>query len=447
MSEDAYVPPQNLEAEESVLGGMMMSAWAISAAAEILTEKDFYRPSHGTIYSTMIAMDEKGETVDALTTAAELERRNVLADIGGKFRIHELASVAPAIKQVPTYANIVREQAVRRNLIAAGMAIQETGMKGVGEPADLLALAEGALSGVQADREVSDFTKLSESASSLAAELVNWAEKGEERYGLKTHFPSLDRMLTGLHAGRLYILAARPSVGKSALAQNIATNVAVKGTGCMFFTLEMSKEELALRMLSRLIDVGVVDLQLAKLDLHKQRAIVEAATKLSAWPLYVEDNSSLRMSELRARARRHMRMHPDTGLLIVDYLQLMLTSGTADNRQQEVALISRSLKVLANELNIPIIALSQLSRGVEHRENKRPMLSDLRDSGAIEQDADVVLFLYRDSLYSKEDDPATKNDTELILAKNRMGETGTVKLAFTKRKELYREMARTGVTE
>ena len=435
------VAPQNLDAEESVLGSILFNKDAITVAAEHVRRQDFYRESHGLIFDAALDLDAKGENIDPISVAAELERRGQLEQIGGKYRIHELSSLAPASHSTKRHAQIIREMATRRSLVRAGAEISELGWEGIGEPGDLLASAEAALSGVSDGVAETDFATLGDDARLLTDDILKAAEEGKERYGVKTGFPTLDRKLTGLHPGRLYVLAARPSVGKSALAQNIATNIAARDIGVLFFSLEMSRDELALRQLSRITSIDTNRLALAKIDVHEQAALRAAEQRLAKLPFYVEDNGALRMPELRARVRRNVRKHPDTGLLVVDYLQLMLGSEDPESRQQEVALISRGLKLLAKELHIPVLALSQLNRGVEQRENKRPLLSDLRDSGAIEQDADVVMFLYREGLY-KPVAAENENDTELLIRKNRMGEPGEVKLTFIKRREMYGEPAK-----
>ena len=439
--EDAFVTPQNAEAEDSILGVMLLGDQdSIGEAAELLRRKDFYRPSNGAIFETIVDLDAKGEKVDAITLAAELDRRGWLEKVGGKFRIHELASLAPPRKMVRYHAAIVKEMAVRRGLVTAGRTIAHTGERGLGDATTLLSEAEAALSTVTNDTISSDFYTLGDSADELVADILDFAERGEERYGLKTGYPTLDRLTTGLHGGDVVVLAARPSVGKSALAQNIATRITSRGIGVLFLTLEMSRNQLAVRQLSTLTGIEASRLVLAQLDLHEQAKLKEAKDKLKKLPFYVEDDASMRLPELRAKVRRQVRQHPDIGLLIVDYLQLMLGSETPESRQQEVASISRGLKILAKELNIPILALSQLNRGLESRENKRPLLSDLRDSGAIEQDADMVWMLYRESLYKNVKDEDA-NDTELLIRKNRMNEPGLVRLTFVKKKELYSEPA------
>lgn len=442
------VPSQNLDAEESILGAMMLgNKSVVSTVAEIVHPQDFYRATHGQIFETMLGMDERDEKIDALTLAAELERQGLLAEVGGKLRIHELASVAPASHNAAQYAKIVKEHAVRRSLTRAGKAIAEIGESGVGEPAVLIGDAEAQLSQVDTGFDTADSFRPLGGGDGITQEILSYAAEGKERTGLKTKFPYLDRITTGLHGAELIVLAANTGVGKSALAQNIAQNVIAQGKGVLLFTLEMSREQIMIRELSRHCDIHPMDLITAKLDLNQQNKVKEEARKIARQPFYVEDNSALRMPELRAKARRACREHPDVGLMIVDYLQLMVASEDKASREQEVASISRGLKLLAKELNIPVLALAQLNRNNVGRPDKRPILADLRDSGAIEQDADMVWMLYRESMHTLVDDPAKENDTELLVRKNRMtGMTETVNLTFVKRKQLYREPAK-GHTE
>lgn len=439
---DGYVPPQNLEAESEVLGSMLLGdADVIADAGELIRAKDFYIPSNGAIFDCILDLDAKGMQIDGVTVAAELDRRGWLSKVGGKARIAELCQYMPPKSMIRQHAAIIKEMAIRRGLATAGQTIRHVGISGLGESGALLEQAESALSEVADDTNSSDFSTIGDSAVELADEILQFAEEGKERYGLKTQYPTLDKLTTGLHPGDLTILAARPSVGKSAFVQNISTRVAKRGTGVLFFSLEMSRAQIATRQLSTLTGIPTTQLTLAKLDAAEQEKVRKAAQELKALPIYVEDDSSLRLPELRAKVKRKARQEK-IGLLVVDYLQLMIGGDDPESRQNEIATISRGLKVLARELQIPVIALSQLNRKVEQREDKRPMLSDLRDSGAIEQDADMVWMLYRESLYKPQ--PAeTAHDTELLIRKNRMNEPGMVKLTFIKNKELYSEPART----
>ncbi len=440
------VAPQNPEAEESVLGAMLdpvHSKRAIADASEILLPGDFYRESLGRIYRTILSLDGESEPVDAVTLAARLDREGHLEGVGGKLRIHELASLSPPISTVRYHCGIVKEQSTRRALVRAGGTIAELGYEGLGETGDIVAQAEAALSLVTNEAVGEDFVSIGDATSAITDEVLAFAEEGRERFGLKTGYPGLDDLTTGFHPGNVVILAARPSVGKSALAQNISFNVAWKKTGVLYFTLEMSREELAVRQLSRMTGIHTKKIVTANLDLHEQADLKKAVSTLAGLPLYVEDNPAMRMPELRAKVRRSIRQHKEIGLLVVDYLQLM-AGGGEENRQQEVSTISRGLKVLAKELGIPVLALSQLNREMEYHK-RRPILSDLRESGSIEQDADVVMFLHRPGMVEgAETRPENENDAELIIRKNRMMSPGEVNLTFNKKKELYLEPAKLG---
>jgi replicative DNA helicase len=440
------IPPQNLEAEESVLGAMLSSRHAITAVSDIVRPEDFYRMTHAEIYKAALALDARGEPVDAITLSDELDKRGNLSNVGGKVRIASLAAMVPATANAGQYAKIVRETAMRRNLIEAGNEITRLGWEGNGEIGEIFDLAERKMSAATdttASKEA--FTPLAADLTALADKIITASEEGRELFGVKTGLPTLDAVTTGLHPGEMIVVAARPSMGKSVLGQTIATNVADRGRAAAILSLEMTNAELATRWLAKLTKLDTNMIRRAKLTPEDRLAVRQAEQTIQQRPLFAEDDASLTMAEIRARVRRLARRQALAGtpleLLIVDYLQLMVSGKDPESRQQEVAGLSRSLKLLAKELHIPVIAISQLSRALEARENKRPMLSDLRDSGAIEQDADIVLFLYRESAY-KQVDADKENDTELIVAKNRMGETKTVNLLFLKKRQMFTEPAR-----
>lgn len=439
---DEYVPPQNLDAEESVLGSMMLSPRAIDAVSEIVTPEDFYRESHGRIFAAAIGLSAKGEPVDALTLAAELDRQGDLETIGGKFRIHELASLAPATANAHRYAEIIREQALRRKLVRAGSEIERLGYEGIGDIDALLAEAEGHLSGATDSSYHSEFAQIGDGIDNFVDEIAGAVESGVPIFGTKTGFPDLDNLLSGLHGGQMIVVAARPGVGKSMLCQNVSENIADRGGPVAYFTLEMSRREFEIRALTRKTRIPTRALRTGKISADELDAVKRAAHAVKQRPMYVEDNPTITPTELRARVRR-LHRQVNLELLVVDYLQLM-TGDAADSKegqQHKIAAISRSLKVLAKELHIPVIAISQLNREVERREEKRPTLADLRDSGAIEQDADVVIFIYREEVY-KAVDAADARDAEIIVAKNRMGEQDTVKLLFHGKRQEFLSPAR-----
>jgi replicative DNA helicase len=431
-------PPQNLEAEEHVLGAMMMSWKAIEAAAEVVKPEDFYRPSNGNIFSAALELHAEGKSVDAITLSDELEKRGHLSAAGGSPKIHELVHLTPTFSNARHYAKIVAEHAGLRRLQGAGQRIQWLVEKREGSLDDLTELAEKALTEALSSSQVTEFRAVANTVDDVADDIEQAYESGESRFGLKTGYTDLDTMLSGLHPGTLTLIAARPAMGKSALALNICENVAYKGTPAGIVSLEMSEAELVIRQLSRAAKLDSQALRTAQMDeeeyerFRKGRVLVKQRTNL-----YVDDSPGVTPGSLRASVRR-LHRQGGLGLLVVDYLQLMLSAKNEDSRQQEIAAISRSLKLLARELHIPIIALSQLNRNLESRPDKRPRLSDLRDSGALEQDADTVLFIYRDEYY--EPDSPDLGIAELIVAKNRMGPSGTIRLGFTTRYSTFNNL-------
>jgi replicative DNA helicase len=428
----APVPPQNLEAEESVLGAMMLSPGAIGAVSEVLDAGDFYRESHAKIYRAALALYAKGEPVDAITLVDELEQRNELESVGGKGRIHELAALVPATSNAAHYARIVHEMATLRGLIRAGAEIQRFGFERPGETTDLVDRSEQLIFEIAQARVSSEFSHIESLLKESFERITQLYEAGIDITGTPSGFRELDKLTSGFQPGQLIILAARPSMGKSALGLCMAANIAVRSelpVAC--FTLEMSKAEVTQRLMCSEGKVESQRLRSGKLAVDDWPRLTAACDKLAKAPIFVDDTGSITMMELRSKARRLKSKHPNLGLIIIDYLQLMTSGGTAENRVQEVSQISRQLKVLARDLEVPILAMSQLSRAVENRTDKRPLLSDLRESGAIEQDADMVMFVYRDEYYNEDSDQ--QGLAEIILAKNRNGPTGAEKLAFLKR--------------
>ena len=400
----APVPPQNLDAEESVLGAMMLSPGAIGAVSEILDAGDFYRETHATIYRAALGLYAKGEPVDAITLVDELDRLSKLADVGGQERVHELAALVPATSNAAHYARIVHEMATLRGLIRAGNDIARLGFDRPGETIDLVDRAEQIVFELSQQRVSSEFAHIDSLLKDSFERITALYEAGSETTGTATGFKGLDRITSGFQPGNLIIVAARPSMGKSALALGMAANIAVRDEKPVaLFTLEMSKSEVTQRFMCSEGKVESQRLRTGKLAADDWPRLTAACDKLSKAPIYVDDTGSITMMEIRSKLRRLKSQCPDLGLVIVDYLQLMTSGTNVENRVQEVSQISRSLKVLARDLEVPILALSQLSRAVEQRHDKRPILSDLRESGSIEQDADVVMFVYRDEYYNPED--------------------------------------------
>ena len=438
----APVPPQNLEAEESVLGAMMISPGAIGAVSEIVDAGDFYRESHAKIYRCALALYAKGEPVDAITLTDELEERGELDAVGGRVRLHELAALVPATANASHYARIVHETATLRGLIRVGGEIARLGWERPGETGDLVDQAEQILYDLSQQRVTGEWSEIESLLKESFERITLLYESGAELTGTPSGFRDLDRLTSGFQPGNLIIVAARPSMGKSALALCIAANLGVRhNVPVGLFTLEMSKAEVTQWLMCSEAKVESQRLRNGKLAQDDWPRLTAACDKLAKAPVYVDDTGLLNMMEVRSKARRLKARHPNLGLIIVDYLQLLTPSQRrdSDGRVQEVSEMSRSLKILARDLDVPILALSQLSRAVEQRTDKRPILSDLRESGSIEQDADLVAFVYRDEYYNDESDQ--QGLAEVILAKHRNGPTDSVKLSFLKRYAKFSDLA------
>jgi len=437
----ALLPPQSLEAEESVLGAMLLSPGAIGAVSEVLDAGDFYRESHAKIYRAALALYAKGEPVDAITLVDELEERGELEDVGGRSRIHELAALVPAASNAAHYAKIVREMATLRGLIRVGGEIQRLGFERPGETALLVDRAEQAVFDLSQSRVTQEFSHIEELLKDSFERITALFEAGADVTGVPSGFRDLDRLTSGFQPGNLVIIAARPSMGKSALGLCMAANLAVRHeTPVALFTLEMSKQEVTQRLMCSEAKVESQRLRTGKLAPEDWSRLTAACDRLAKAPIYVDDTGSISMMEIRSKCRRLKSKEPRLGLVIVDYLQLMTSGTTAENRVQEVSQISRNLKVLARDLDVPIIAMSQLSRAVEQRHDKRPILSDLRESGSIEQDSDLVMFVYRDEYYNPEETDQ-QGLAEIILSKHRNGPTGAEKLSFLKRYAKFADLA------
>lgn len=441
--ESAPVPPQNLDAEESVLGAMMLSPGAIAAVSEVLSAdgREFYRESHAKVFRAGLVLYAKGEPVDAITLVDQLDERGELEDVGGKVRVHELAALVPASANAGHYAQIVKETATLRGLIRAGGEIARLGWERPGETTELVDRAEQILFDLSQERAQGEFSHIEQLLKESFERITALYESGADVTGVPSGFRDLDRITSGFQEGNLIILAARPSMGKSALGLGMAANLAVrKNVPVALFTLEMSKSEVTQRLMCSEAKVESQRLRTGKLSADDWPRLTAACDKLAKAPIYVDDSGGITMMEIRSKARRLKSKHPELGLLIVDYLQLMTSGMSPENRVQEVSQISRSLKVLARDLDVPIVALSQLSRAVEQRHDKRPILSDLRESGSLEQDADLVCFVYRDEYYNAEESDQ-QGLAEVHVAKHRNGPTDTVKLSFLKRYAKFADLA------
>jgi replicative DNA helicase len=437
---NAPLPPQNLEAEEFVLGAMMLSAHAIEAVSEIIDAGDFYRESHGKIYRVALELFQRGHPVDAITVSDKLDETGELAEIGGPERIREIATLVPATSNAGHHARIVREMATLRGLTVVGESIQQLGWERPGPAPELVDRAEQMVFDLAQHRIRGSFEHIEVLVRESFEQITAMYEAGEEMTGTPTGFRDIDNLTSGLQPGNLVVVAGRPSMGKSAFALGCASNLALQhNIPVAIFTLEMSKTEVAHRFLCAEGKVELQKLRTGRLTPEDWPRLVKACDALTKAPIYVDDTRLTSMLEIRGKARRLKAREPNLGMIMVDYIQLMSSGMNIENRVQEVSQISRSLKVLAGDLEVPVVALSQLSRAVESRTDKRPLLSDLRDSGSIEQDADLVMFLYRDEYYN--DQSEDQGLAEVILAKHRNGPIGTEKLAFLKRFAKFSDLA------
>ena len=444
------VPPHSNEAEQSVLGGLLLDNLAWDRAADLLTEGDFYRLEHRLIYAAVGALVGAGKPADVITVFEQLQQHGRGEDAGGLAYLNALAQSVPSAANLRRYAEIVRERAILRKLIAASDEIATTAFNPQGRAvSQILDEAESRVLkiGEEGARQRQGFQPIDKLVVDLIDRVTELFENGaEEVTGVRTGFYDLDRQTAGLQKGDLLVLAARPSMGKTAFALNIAENVAVhEGLPVLVFSMEMGASQLALRLVGSLGRIDQQHLRTGKLGDEEWGRLAEAVDKLKQAQVYIDETPALTVGELRARARRMARQFGGTlGLIVVDYLQLMSGSASSDeNRATELGEISRGLKGLAKELQCPVLALSQLNRSVESRNDKRPMMSDLRESGAIEQDADIIMFIYRDDYYNK-DSSKEPGVSEIIIAKQRNGPVGTIKLTFLKPLTRFENMAPTG---
>ncbi|BBD80006.1 replicative DNA helicase [Aerosticca soli] len=426
------VPPHSIEAEQAVLGGLMLAPDALDKVADRLTEHDFYRRDHRMIWRAINELANKGMPCDAVTLGDWFEANDLAELVGGAGYLIELANATPSAANIGAYADIVREKSVLRQLIDAGVAIAEDGYRPEGrEVQEVLEAAEQrvfqiAESGARGRKDVVSVRDAVKDAFRILSE--RYENKGQLT-GISTGFADLDELTSGLQPSDLIIVAARPSMGKTAFSLNIAETAALRGKkAVVVFSMEMSASQLAFRLISSIGRIHQQRLRNGDLAEEDWPRVTNAIAILSEAKIFIDDTPGLSPAELRSRARRLHREHGGLGLIVIDYLQLMQVPGNKENRATEISEISRSLKGLAKELNVPVIALSQLNRSLEQRADKRPMMSDLRESGAIEQDADVIMFIYRDEYYNK--DSPDKGLAEIIVGKQRNGPTDTVKLTF-----------------
>ena len=430
-------PPQDVIAEQSVLGGMLLSKDAISDVVEILRERDFYRPAHELIYDAIVDLYGRGEPADPVTVSAELTKRGDLVRAGGAPYLHTLISSVPTAANAGYYAKIIRERAIMRRLVEAGTKIVQLGYTDEGEVDDAVDQAQAEVFAVTERRESDDYVQLSQLMPEAYDEIEKIAS-GVTGQGVKTGFKDLDALTNGFHPGNMIVLAARPAVGKSTLGLDIARYASIhKRETSVIFSLEMSRSEITMRMLSAEARVPLNNIRSGQLGEEEWAKMARRMGEISDAPLFIDDSPNLSLMEIRAKARRLKQRH-NLKLIVIDYLQLMTSGKRVENRQQEVSEFSRQLKLLAKELNVPVVAISQLNRSPEQRSDKKPMLSDLRESGSIEQDADVVILLHREDLYDSQN---RSGEADLIVAKHRNGPTRTITVSAQLHLARFTDMA------
>ncbi|MHB1710149.1 MAG: replicative DNA helicase [Acidimicrobiales bacterium] len=435
------IPPHNLEAEESLLGAMLLSRDAISSAMEFCKPEDFYKQSHGHIFAAITSLFSQGEPADWVTVTEELRRRGLLETIGDPSVFVSLQANTPSSGNAENYAKIIEEHALLRRLVSVAGEITELGYSLPEDVSEVLDKAESLVYEVAQRRVVDSMTPLRELLGESLDHLEVLFNRGEAITGLATGYTDLDEQLAGLQPSNLIVVGARPAMGKTSFALGMVANAGIKlNKPVLLFSLEMSHMELTQRLLCSEAKVDATRMRTGRLHDADWTKIGNAISRMSEAPIFIDDNPNLTVMDIRARARR-LKSREGLGLVVVDYLQLMTGRHGAENRQVEVSEISRGLKILARELEVPVVALSQLSRGLEMRQDKRPMLADLRESGSIEQDSDVVLFLYRDEIYNP-DSNENQGMAEIIVAKHRNGPTGVTRLAFIGQYARFDNMAR-----
>ena len=425
--------PHSIEAEQAVIGSMFLAKYAKERALESLTADQFYLDANAKLFSAMKDLSEQGTPIDIATITNELEKRKELKQVGGVEYITDILDSVPSAANIDEYIKIVEEKAILRRLIDTALEIEKSGYDDEGAVGDILDKAESKILNVVKTRKGTEFRTIQDVLFKTQANLEKLAQTKGEITGIATGFSELDRLTSGLHENELIILAARPGMGKTAFALNLATNIAINlNQTIALFNMEMGAEQLATRMLSSVGQIEGYKLRSGSLENNDWKRVNEAISRLADTNIFIDDTPGMTIGEIRAKCRRLASSESGLGIIIIDYLQLIGSSNNKNmNRQQEISDISRSLKTLAMELNVPIVALAQLSRSVEGRDDKRPILSDLRESGSIEQDADIVGFLYREDYYNKEaaiDENTSKS--KLIIAKHRNGATRDIDLIF-----------------
>ena len=428
MEDTNRIPPHSVESEQSILGSIILDKDAIITVAEIINPGDFYKEAHKIIYESMLSLNSSNEPIDLITLIEELRKEGHLDNVGGISYLTSLSTIVPTTSNVRYYANIVKEKSVMRQLIKASNEFINLGYDASTDVQEILDKAEKNIFDISQEKSGDDIQPINLVLQDTFDMIERLCTEKSEVTGITTGFADLNKKINGLQRTDLILVAARPAMGKTAFSLNLVQNAALKGDASVaVFSLEMSKEQLVQRMLSAQSNVELSKIKTGTLSESDWPRIIDAMAVLSEANIYIDDTPGIKISEIRSKCRR-LKIEKGLDFILIDYLQLMEGEGKNENRQQEIAKISRSLKILAKELNCPVVALSQLSRSPELRKDHRPILSDLRESGSIEQDADIVMFLYRDEYYH--DDSEKKNIGEVIVAKNRHGETGTVELVW-----------------
>jgi replicative DNA helicase len=432
-------PPQDNEAEQSVLGAMLLSKDAIADVVETLRGGDFYRPVHETIFDAVVDLYGRGEPVDPITTAAELQRRGELARIGGAPYLHTLTAGVPIAANAGYYAEIVREKAILRRLVDAGTRIAQMGYSGEGQVDDVVDRAQAEVYAVTDKRSSEDYAPLSAIMESALDEIEAINNREGEMVGVPTGFADLDELTNGLHPGQMVIIAARPAMGKSTLGLDFCRAASIHhNMTSVIFSLEMTRNEITMRLLSAEAKIPLNHMRNGNMNDDDWTRLARKMGEVSSSPLFIDDSPNMTMMEIRAKARRLKQRH-DLRLIVIDYMQLMTSGKKVESRQLEVSEFSRQIKLLAKELEVPVVALSQLNRGPEQRSDKRPMMSDLRESGSLEQDADMVILLHREDVYERES--TRPGEADLIVAKHRNGPTRDITVAFQGHYSRFVDMA------
>ncbi|MGG7465822.1 MULTISPECIES: replicative DNA helicase [unclassified Plantibacter] len=432
-------PPHDLLAEQSALGGMLLSKDAVADVVEILRGVDFYIPKHEVIYDALLTLYSHGEPTDVITVTDELVKTGELSRAGGADYLHTLTSLVPTAANAGYYARIVSERALLRRLVEAGTRIVQMGYAAEGEAVELVNTAQAEIYAVSGTQEVEDYVPLTEAVSAAIDEIEAAKHTDGSMTGVPTGFKELDELTNGLHPGQLIIVAARPAIGKSTLALDFARAASVHyGHPSIFFSLEMGRSEIAMRLMSAEASVPLQSMRKGTVDSRDWTTIAQVRGRINDAPLYIDDSPNMTLVEIRAKCRR-LKQKVGLKMVVIDYLQLLTSGKRVESRQQEVSEFSRALKLMAKELQVPVIALSQLNRGAEQRADKMPALSDLRESGSIEQDADMVVLLHRESAYEK--DSPRAGEADLIIAKHRNGPTRTITVGFHGHFSRFADMA------